>query len=162
MMLAAAAMMLFFQATPQPADTAAPRPAATASPEIEALPSDCLDYEDDPNACALDANKAAAESACIRAAKNQERCAKLATGFVHYAALMRAGSLWAVAASWLGHHTPRGRGYMERFRQIYVQLASDANVPETIRESAQKLLRGLYGTDRPTPTTPLVIDRRGR
>lgn len=158
-MIFVAAMLLALQSQPLPAASASP-PAATASPDGDALPPDCVVVErHDGNACAFDDRKGPAEAACIRAAQALERCGQQTTGFIHYAALMRAGSLWGMSAAWLGHRTARGHAYMEKARKIYLGLANDANAPETIRNAVRKTLVGLYGTDHPTSSTPFIIDR---
>ena len=157
-MMLAAALIVLFQTTPLPTASAPPAPAASA--DSDALPPDCDRYEDDGRACASDPRKGIAESACVRAAEHQLRCAQHTTGSVHYEALMRAGSYWGLAGAWLGHRTPHGHVYFDKARHIYVQLASDPNAPGTIAAEARATLRGLYGTDRPTSSTPLLIDRR--
>ncbi len=128
---------------------------------ITATPSpDCYRPTDVDQVCAFGTQKSDAEFACVRAARDQELCAQQTTGVPHYVMLMRAGSLWGVAGAWIGHRKPSGRVCFENARRIYVQLASDRDTPETIAERARATLRGLYGTEHPTPTTPLVIDRR--
>jgi len=113
-----------------------------------------------PDPCAFDTRKRPQESACVRAAQAAERCARQATGFLHYVALMRAGSRWGFTAAWYGRKTPRGRAYVENARRIFVQLAHDPSAPGSISDVARRTLMKIYGTDRPTPTTPLLADRR--
>jgi len=128
---------------------------------ITATPSpDCDRPTPVDQVCAFGTQKSDAEAACVRAARDQELCAQQTTGFAHYVMLMRAGSLWGVAGAWIGHRKPSGRVYLENARRIFVQLASDRDAPETIAERARATLRGLYGTEHPTSTTPLVIDRK--
>ncbi|MEA2787394.1 MAG: hypothetical protein QOF71_3498 [Candidatus Eremiobacteraeota bacterium] len=161
-MMLATALFVLLQSAPLPIAGGSPTPPATvtASPDSEPVPPDCVHYEDDGRACGLDPQKGLAESACIRAAEHQQRCAQRTTGFAHYAALMRAGSFWGVAGAWLGHRTPRGHFSMENMRRIYVEIASDKNAPRTFAGDARTALRGLYGTDHPTSSTPLLIDRQ--
>ncbi|HEY0382513.1 MAG TPA: hypothetical protein VGC72_09965 [Candidatus Elarobacter sp.] len=165
-MLAAAAVMLFFQVTPLPTDSATPTPAATAtaSPTVPAagagttVPPDCMHYAD--SGCPFDTRKRPAESACVRAARSQERCAQQTSGFLHYLNVMRAGTIWGFTAGWLDHRTGRGHLYAERARQIFVQLAHDPAAPGSISDVARTTLIKMYGTDRPTASTPFVADRR--
>jgi hypothetical protein len=161
-MMLATALFVLLQSSPLPIASGSPAPPATvtASPDVEPMPPDCVQYEDDGRACGVDPQKGLAESACIRAAQHQERCAQRTTGFAHYAALMRAGSFWGVAGAWLGHRTPRGHQYFENMRRIYVELASDKNAPRTFAGDARAALHGLYGTDYPTSSTPLLVDRQ--
>jgi hypothetical protein len=161
-MMLATALFVLLQSSPLPIASGLPASPApvTASPDVEPVPPDCVQYEDDGRACGLDPQKGLAESACIRAAQHQQRCAQRTTGFMHYAALMNAGSYWLVAGAWLGHRTPRGHLYMENMRRIYVELASDKNAPRTIAGEARAALRGLYGTEHPTSSTPLLVDRQ--
>ena len=121
---------------------------------------DCLRPTDIGQACAFGTQKIAAESACVRAARDQETCAQQTTGFAHYVMLMRAGSLWGVAGAWIGHRKPSGHVYLENARRIFVQLASDRDAPDMIAERARATLLKLYGTEHPTSTTPLVVDRK--
>ena len=125
---------------------------------VTSLPADCI--RDQPDPCPFDDRTRPAESACVRAAKGDERCAQQTTGFVHYAALMRAGSRWGFTAGWYGRKTPRGRGYVESARRIFVQLAHDPSAPGSIADVARSTLVKIYGTDRPTATTPFLADRR--
>ena len=158
----ATALFVLLQSSPLPIASGSPAPPATvtASPDVEPVPPDCVHYEDDGRACGVDPQKGLAESACIRAAQHQQRCAQRTTGFAHYAALMRAGSFWGVAGAWLGHRTPRGHQYFENMRRIYVELANDKDAPRPIAGDARAALRGFYGTDHPTSSTPLIIDRQ--
>ena len=73
---------------------------------------------------------------------------------------MRAGSFWNIAGAWLGHRTPRGHQYFENMRRIYVAIANDKNAPRTFAGDARAALRGFYGTDHPTSSTPLIVDRQ--
>jgi hypothetical protein len=124
---------------------------------ITATPSpDCFRPTDIGRACAFGTQKSAAESACVSAARDQETCAQQTTGFTHYVMLMRAGSLWGVAGAWIGHRKPSGHVYLENARRIFVKLASDRDAPDMIAERARATLRGLYGTEHPTSTTPLL------
>ena len=157
-MMLATALSVLVQSSPLP--IASGSPAGTASPVAEAVPPDCVQYQDDGRACGLDPQKGLAESACIRAALHQQRCAQQSTGFAHYAALMRAGSYWGVAGARLGHRTPRGHLYMEKLRRSYLELANDKNAPQTLAGDARAALRGLYGTNHPTSYTPLLVDRQ--
>ena len=130
---------------------------------LTATPSpDCDRPTDIGQACAFGTQKIAAESACVRAARDQEICAQQTTGFVHYGMLMRAGSLWGIAGAWIGNRKPSGHVYFENARRIYVQLASDRDAPDMIAERARATLLKLYGTEHPTSTTPLLADRKRR
>ncbi|HEV2738533.1 MAG TPA: hypothetical protein VGU66_08140 [Candidatus Elarobacter sp.] len=144
-----AALIMMLQVTPLP-----------ASPSGQALSPDCMRREDVGQLCPFGSRGASAESACVRAAQHQERCAQQTTGFVHYVLLLRAGSLWGVAGAWLGHRTPGGHIYLDNSRRIYVQLANDPNAPGTISDAARTTLRRLYGTEHPTSSTPLIVDRK--
>jgi len=62
----------------------------------------------------FDGRRRPAEFACVRSARALERCAQQTSGFMHYVALMRAGSLWGVNAAWQGQRSVRGRVYTEK------------------------------------------------
>ena len=145
-----AALIMMLQITSLPA----------ASSSDQQPPPDCMRREDVGQLCPFGSERASAEAACVRAAQHQERCAQQTTGFVHYVLLLRAGSLWGVAGAWLGHRTPGGHVYLENARRIYVQLANDPNAPGTISDAARATLRRLYGTEHPTSSTPLILDRK--
>ncbi|MDQ6942784.1 MAG: hypothetical protein M3169_09775 [Candidatus Eremiobacteraeota bacterium] len=157
-----AALIIALQVQPLPAESAMPLPAESATPlpaaTIAPLPKDCIRVE--PDLCPPSTQKRPPESACVRAAQADERCAQQTTGFVHYVALMRGGSKWGMTAGWYGRKTPRGRVYVENARRIFVQVAHDPAAPGTISDVARQTLRKIYGTDRPTATTPLLADRR--
>jgi hypothetical protein len=153
-----AALVFALQVTPLPdaSPTAVP---PTAIPSTDtSWPADCIPVE--PNPCPLDTQKRPAESACVRGAQADERCARQTTGFMHYARLMRAGTRWGVTAAWYGRKTPRGRVYVESARRIFVQVAHDPNAPGSMSDVARSTLVKIYGTDRPTATTPFLADRR--
>jgi len=153
-----AALLFVLQVAPLP-DTVPTAPPATATPAtVPPLPADCIPVE--PNPCPADIHKRPPESACVRAAQADERCAQQTTGFMHYARLMRAGSRWGMTAGWYGRKTPRGRTYVERARRIFVAIAHDPNAPGSMSDVARSTLVKIYGTDRPTATTPLLADRR--
>ena len=160
------ALMLVFQGTPLPAASATPFPTEIAAPSAEpaarptgaSLPADCVRYEPDP--CPSDNRRRPVESACVRAAQRDERCAQQTTGFTHYVALFRGGARWGITAGWYGRKTPRGRVYVENARRIFVQLGHDPSAPGSISGVARQTLIKIYGTDRPTPTTPFLADRR--
>ena len=83
-----AALIIALQVQPLPAESAMPLPAESATPFAAAtdppLPKDCIRVE--PDLCPPSAQKRPPESACVRAAQADERCAQQTTGFLHYVA----------------------------------------------------------------------------